>query len=408
MFREPKNSRNKKWVFAASLAGVFVLLVTAQASAAASFAEWGFTTKAWDLLRKGGYTMIPLGLCSVVALMVTLERLISLRRKKVLPDALVKASERYWRGGDFEGAAGVCQRFDSPLARVLLAGLARRRLGLGEMERAMVGAGQHESTILSRNLRGLGVIANLAPMLGLFGTVIGMIRAFDVISRAGTGNPNLVAEGISEALLTTAAGLLIGIPCLAAYHFFRSRSGRLLFEMESVALALLQNLAAQSEEPAQSTNDASGHEAPGLGEPEPAARGYVMRFQGDSEEDYSLQLTSLIDVVFLLLIFFMVSTSFVDFTRRLDIELPEAKSSAEILEKKPFLIEVGVEKRITLNGKTVLLDDLESRLKAGVESGKFKPSLTIKADKRLDYGYVIKVMGLISQAGVRDISLATK
>ncbi|MYA95776.1 MAG: biopolymer transporter ExbD [Nitrospinae bacterium] len=133
-----------------------------------------------------------------------------------------------------------------------------------------------------------------------------------------------------------------------------------------------------------------------------------MRFQGDSEEDYSLQLTSLIDVVFLLLIFFMVSTSFVDFTRRLDIELPEAKSSAEILEKKPFLIEVGAEKRITLNGKTVLLDDLESKLKAGVESGKFKPSLTIKADKRLDYGYVIKVMGLISQAGVRDISLATK
>ena len=133
-----------------------------------------------------------------------------------------------------------------------------------------------------------------------------------------------------------------------------------------------------------------------------------MRFQGDSEEDYSLQLTSLIDVVFLLLIFFMVSTSFVDFTRRLDIELPEAKSSAEILEKKPFLIEVGVEKRITLNGKTVLLDDLEGRLKAGVASGKFKPSLTIKADKRLDYGYVIKVMGLISQAGVRDISLATK
>lgn len=133
-----------------------------------------------------------------------------------------------------------------------------------------------------------------------------------------------------------------------------------------------------------------------------------MRFQGDSEEDYSLQLTSLIDVVFLLLIFFMVSTSFVDFTRRLDIELPEAESSAEVVEKKSFLIEVGVEKRISLNGKTVLLDDLEGRLKAGVKSGKFKPSLTIKADRRLDYGYVIKVVGFISEAGVRDISLATK
>ena len=192
------------------------------------------------------------------------ERLISLRRKKVLPDALVNASERYWRGGDFEAAFVACERFDSPLARVLQAGLARRQLGLGEMERAMVGAGQHESTILSRNLRGLGVIANLAPMLGLFGTVVGMIRAFDVISRAGTGNPNLVAEGISEALLTTAAGLLIGIPALAAYHFFRSRSGRLLFEMESVALALLQSLAAQSGEAGENTDDALHDEAHSL------------------------------------------------------------------------------------------------------------------------------------------------
>ena len=264
MFFEPKNARDAKWAFAASLAGVFVLLAASQAFAASGFAEWGFTTKAWELLKKGGYTMIPLGLCSVVALMVTLERLISLRRKKVLPDALVIASERYWRSGDFEGASGVCERFDSPLARVLQAGLARRGLGLGEMERAMVGAGQHESTVLSRNLRGLGVIANLAPMLGLFGTVVGMIRAFDVISRAGTGNPSLVAEGISEALLTTAAGLLIGIPALAAYHFFRSRSGRLLFEMESIALALLQSLAAQSMEPGENANVSPHHEAQGL------------------------------------------------------------------------------------------------------------------------------------------------
>ena len=252
MFRKPKNTMGGMWILALNLAGVFVLFSAAQAFAASIFAEWGLTSKAWELLKKGGYTMIPLGLCSVIALMVALERLISLRRKNVLPDALVRASDKYWRGGDFRRASSVCERFDSPLARVLRAGLARRHLGIGEMEHAMVGAGQHESTVLSRNLRGLGVIANLAPMLGLFGTVVGMIRAFDVISRAGTGNPSLVAEGISEALLTTAAGLLIGIPALAAYHFFRSRSRRLLFEMESVALALLQNLAQQSGEPGES------------------------------------------------------------------------------------------------------------------------------------------------------------
>ena len=273
MFPEQTNSSAGKLAFAVSLAGVCCLLAAEQAFAATNFAEWGFTTKVWDLLKKGGYTMIPLGLCSVVALMLTLERLISLRRKRVLPIALVNASERYWRNGDFDSASSVCERYDSPLARVLRAGLARRRLGLGEMERAMVGAGQHESTVLSRNLRGLGVIANLAPMLGLFGTVVGMIRAFDVISRAGTGNPNLVAEGISEALLTTAAGLLIGIPALAAYHFFRSRSGRLLFEMESIALTLLQKIAAQSQESSESEDGSSPEELQGLENISPQGEG---------------------------------------------------------------------------------------------------------------------------------------
>ena len=249
MLREPMNPGGEKWGFALGLAGAFALIAAAPALAAPASSWWGFTPGAWELLKKGGYVMIPLGVCSVVALTVTLERLVSLRRKKVLPDDLVAASGRCWRRGDFEEAARVCARFDAPLARVLKAALARRRLGLGEMERAMVGAGQHESTVLSRNLRALGVIANLAPMLGLFGTVVGMIRAFDVISRVGTGNPNLVAEGISEALFTTAAGLLIGIPSLAAYHFFRSRGDRFLFEMEAIALALLQGLAAQSEEP---------------------------------------------------------------------------------------------------------------------------------------------------------------
>lgn len=133
-----------------------------------------------------------------------------------------------------------------------------------------------------------------------------------------------------------------------------------------------------------------------------------MRFRRGGEEDYSLQLTSLIDVVFLLLIFFMVSTSFVDFTRRLDIQLPESESGAEVVEKKSFLVEVGVEKRISLNGEPVALEALEGRLKAGVEGGEFKRSLMLKADRRLDYGYVVRVMGLVSRAGVRDISLAMK
>ncbi len=254
-----KDESTRTWGIAAGLAVAFLLLADAPAFAAPAASWWGFTPRAWELLKKGGYTMIPLGCCSVVALMVALERLVSLRRKKILPAGLVTASEVYWNRGNLEGAAQICGRFDAPLARVLQAGLARRRLGIGEMERGMIGAGEHESTALSRNLRTLGVIANLAPMLGLFGTVIGMIRAFDVISRAGTGNPNLVAEGISEALLTTAAGLLIGIPALAAYHFFRARGDRFLFEIESIALSLLQKVAAHAGKP-EAGPDAPPHD----------------------------------------------------------------------------------------------------------------------------------------------------
>ncbi|MBI4251523.1 MAG: biopolymer transporter ExbD, partial [Candidatus Tectomicrobia bacterium] len=123
--------------------------------------------------------------------------------------------------------------------------------------------------------------------------------------------------------------------------------------------------------------------------------------------DYSLQLISMTDLVFLLLIFFMVTTSFVDFTRRLDIELPESKQSALAEQKQDFLVEVGVEKDIRLNGRAITLAELERRLKAGA-GGPGRRTLTIKADKRLDYGFVVQIMGTSFAAGIRDISVAVK
>jgi biopolymer transport protein ExbD len=132
-----------------------------------------------------------------------------------------------------------------------------------------------------------------------------------------------------------------------------------------------------------------------------------MRFAPGSEEDYSLQLTSLIDVVFLLLIFFMVSTSFVDFTRRMDIQLPQSKKSAEVSRAENFLLEIGVKRKLTLNGKEITIDALERRL---LEARKApgRRTLIIKADKRLDYGFVVRIMGISFSAGIRDISVAVK
>ncbi len=132
-----------------------------------------------------------------------------------------------------------------------------------------------------------------------------------------------------------------------------------------------------------------------------------MRFASKTEEDYSLQLTSLIDVVFLLLIFFMVSTSFVDFTRRMDILLPQSKKSTEVERVENFLLEVGVEKKLSLNGKDITIDDLERRLMEARRTPG-RRTLIIKADKRLDYGFIVRIMGISFSAGIRDISVAVK
>ena len=132
-----------------------------------------------------------------------------------------------------------------------------------------------------------------------------------------------------------------------------------------------------------------------------------MRFAPGSEEDYSLQLTSLIDVVFLLLIFFMVSTSFVDFTRRMDIQLPQSKKSADVAWAENFLLEIGVERKLTLNGKEITIDALERRL-LEARRAPGRRTLIIKAAKRLDYGFVVRIMGISFSAGIRDISVAVK
>jgi|TARA_Y100000814_G_scaffold292833_1_gene272398 biopolymer transport protein ExbD len=134
-----------------------------------------------------------------------------------------------------------------------------------------------------------------------------------------------------------------------------------------------------------------------------------MRFSHlKEEEDYSLQLTSLIDVVFLLLIFFMVSTTFVDFTRRLDIQLPEAKKSNEVFEKKTILIEIGLGKKIHMNGKLVELQSVESAIRLKVKEKIKLTTVTIKADKRIDYGFVVKILGKVFNLGIRDIAVAVK
>lgn len=209
-----------------------------------------------ELFQRHGAVLLPvvtaisiagIVLCSVIVLAIVIERSIALRRRRIMPSGLLEQVRRYWYRGDIKAALECCDEHSVAIARILKAGLARHQAGMGEIEKALESAGQFEATGLGSNVRGLGVVANLAPMLGFLGTVTGMIKAFQAIAAAGTSNPSLVASGISEALLTTAAGLLVGIPSLALFHFFRGRVDRFVTEMEEVALELVEDLTSQQQ-----------------------------------------------------------------------------------------------------------------------------------------------------------------
>ena len=133
-----------------------------------------------------------------------------------------------------------------------------------------------------------------------------------------------------------------------------------------------------------------------------------MLFRKEGEEDFSLDLTPMIDVVFLLLIFFMVSTSFIDFSRRMDISLPEAKASVTADKIKNYVIEIGLDKKIFLNGTEMDFNTLEKRLKEKKEELGIKKAVVVRADEKLDYGLIVKIMGIVNASEITDLSIAVK
>ncbi|RMF88216.1 MAG: MotA/TolQ/ExbB proton channel family protein [Nitrospinota bacterium] len=216
----------------------------------------------WVWFHKGGILMYPILLCSLLGVAITLERFFALQRHKIIPPPFLRDLRAHWERGEIDAVLRLCRQYETPLTRILEAGFRRSDLGVLEVERAIEAAGQHEVSLLTANLRMLGAIGGISPMLGLLGTVTGMIKAFDVIAQSGTGNPSLVASGIAEALITTAAGLIVGIPSLAAYHFFRGRVDRLVYEMEEIATELLAGLPAIRPAEGRSTVMSSEKESP--------------------------------------------------------------------------------------------------------------------------------------------------
>ncbi|MCP4593447.1 MAG: MotA/TolQ/ExbB proton channel family protein [bacterium] len=198
----------------------------------------------WDFLIKGGPMMIPIGLCSLAALAVVVERVFSLRRGNVIPSGFIDALRSLLEGGEDERehALAYCRENESPIANIILAGLKHQESSASRRDRHIQEAGEHEVFKLRKYLRMLSVVAALAPVMGLLGTVFGMINAFQTVavSAEALGKTELLARGIYEALITTAAGLLLAIPVLIAYHWLTSHIERLVYDMDRVVSELFE------------------------------------------------------------------------------------------------------------------------------------------------------------------------
>ena len=186
--------------------------------------------------------MLPILICSVVAMAIILERFWSLQRRRITPDNLAVQVWQWAKSGVLDDKRIAALRSESPLGRILAAGLTNREFDRDVMKESIEEVGRHVVYELGRYLNTLGTIAAISPLLGLLGTVIGMIKVFAAITTEGVGDASILAGGISEALLTTAAGLSVAIPTLMFYRFFRSRVEGYVVTMEQEALKLVEVL----------------------------------------------------------------------------------------------------------------------------------------------------------------------
>lgn len=215
-----------------------------------------------ELIRDGGLLMLPIGICSFILFIFVFERAFSLRRARVVPGPFVRLFIQQLRERQLDRAAALklCEENKSPVAIVFAGALKKWGRPSVEVEQAIIDSGERVVTGLRRYLRLLNGIATLSPLLGLMGTVFGMISSFNSIATANAmGRPELLAGGISEALITTAAGLTVAIPALTAYLFFLGRVDRLIIEIDALGQQVVECIAADAwQEPAPRGERASG------------------------------------------------------------------------------------------------------------------------------------------------------
>jgi biopolymer transport protein ExbB len=215
----------------------------------------------WEIVRAGGPMMWPIILCSVIAVAIVFERLWTLQDRRVLPADLVPRVQQLIDANQVTDRVIDAIEKNSPLGRVLAVGLANRNRPREIMMDRLEDTGRHVVHELERFLNTLGTIAGIAPLLGLLGTVTGIIRAFNAIKVSGLGDPRILSGGIAEALVATAGGLLVAIPALIAYRYLRGRVDRIVVQMEKDAMRLADALDTAERRAAQGTAQTGGHPA---------------------------------------------------------------------------------------------------------------------------------------------------
>ena len=200
----------------------------------------------FELISSGGWLMVPIILCSVISVAIIIERLWTLKKDSVAPADLVIDIEHLLEQHQLTDDRLEELQQSSYLGRILVAGLSFPNQAPADIRRSIEEAGRHVVHELEKYLNALGTIAAITPLLGLLGTVIGMIKVFAAITAVGVGNPQILAGGISEALITTAAGLSVGIPSLMFHRYFKGKINELTVDMEQHALRLL-NLIQESQ-----------------------------------------------------------------------------------------------------------------------------------------------------------------
>ena len=192
-----------------------------------------------DILVSGGPVMIPLGILSMVALAIIIERLWMLRRTNFLQPAIVETLSGLLASNKYRGAVDYCRRHPGPFADLVTALVENRQAPYDELKEILEDTGRLQLMGLQRGLAALATIVAGAPLLGLLGTVIGMIKIFAVVATAGSGITEQLSSGISQALITTATGLVIAIPALFTHAYLESRAVGILSDIEAQILDFL-------------------------------------------------------------------------------------------------------------------------------------------------------------------------